>query len=420
MGHLDQFPFHPIKTSGCQNVCPKRKFYHSKSYRNTRSSSECHSNLRFNRSQTNSRNERCFSCFCSLTHPGQISRVPLHLRANHASLPSPIRHRGLGQAGLIFAITLVPSLDSNQEYWVAIGSSKGSVGIYDLSILLHLAHQAAAESWNPHKIQQIETLGIQACVASWQVGLKGETEEAVTQIEILPCTPYVVAVTQRKTARILLYDLRYIPRTTGQVEQYDFTTQITGAALLAILSPSKPTGSSEKENENEENRTNQRLVFSIDSTGTWLASGSESDGKVHLWDLRKVLDAHGTIVLPDLSCKVHDDTVGVCTFHPFYPLLLTCAGSRHFDLDFPPLPPLPRSPSPRRQRNPRRQRAAEEKHWIRIPKNPKRIRTKPVGSHVRRCAQFDAYDLVTLYVIVVSNYGIYVETCFFPFPIYTL
>ncbi|KAK0491094.1 WD40-repeat-containing domain protein [Armillaria novae-zelandiae] len=67
--------------------------------------------------------------------------------------------------------------------------------------------------------------------------------------------------------------------------------------------------------------SNQRRYFDLHPTGRWLAVGDEA-GHVHVFDLT---NEHPT------SFVAHEDAVPSVAFHPTEPLLLTVAGSRHFE-----------------------------------------------------------------------------------------
>lgn len=68
---------------------------------------------------------------------------------------------------------------------------------------------------------------------------------------------------------------------------------------------------------------NQRMFFSIDSTGRYLSSGLQ-DGTLKVFDLFD----RGCVVLDH---QAHSDCTNAASFHPYLPLLATSSGQRHFE-----------------------------------------------------------------------------------------
>lgn len=284
--------------------------------------------------------------------PCAAARVSLGMRAGHAALqriraqaPSSARaSRSIGQRGIVTCLTLVPpGLDDESPELLAVGTSDGSIGLYDTAALSVLANIGRVQPWDPQRPQQIESLGLNACVAGWRAGLslglpcaaagasvasasvQPETPEAVSQIVSLPASPYLLGVAQRRhPGRILVYDLRYVPRHAApavaafpsvsgpayasrvramvQDGSLDFESRAPAAALLAVLSP--PDAS-----EQSSGPTNQRIMFSVDKQGAWLASGAYEDGAVHFWDIREdsLLDrSQGVVRHPTVSFRAHN------------------------------------------------------------------------------------------------------------------
>ncbi|KAJ2803375.1 hypothetical protein H4R20_002922 [Coemansia guatemalensis] len=70
--------------------------------------------------------------------------------------------------------------------------------------------------------------------------------------------------------------------------------------------------------------TQQRMSFDFDATGTHLVAG-ETDGSVTFHNIRDQS--------PTVRIAAHGDLVAGVSAHPFYPLLATASGQRHFDYD---------------------------------------------------------------------------------------
>ena len=79
--------------------------------------------------------------------------------------------------------------------------------------------------------------------------------------------------------------------------------------------------------------TNQRIQFDINKSESLMASGNH-DGSVSLYDLTK---PPGDSVEEDnagcLQFKAHKDTVNSVSFHPFWGLVATASGRRHFHIE---------------------------------------------------------------------------------------
>ncbi|KAJ2771280.1 hypothetical protein IWQ56_001847 [Coemansia nantahalensis] len=70
--------------------------------------------------------------------------------------------------------------------------------------------------------------------------------------------------------------------------------------------------------------TQQRMGFDFDATGRHLVAG-EMDGHVAVHDTTALDDAR-----PAARLAAHGDLVAAVSAHPFYPLLATASGQRHF------------------------------------------------------------------------------------------
>ncbi|KAI8089540.1 WD40-repeat-containing domain protein [Halteromyces radiatus] len=82
-------------------------------------------------------------------------------------------------------------------------------------------------------------------------------------------------------------------------------------------------------------KTNQRVTFDLDPTGSVLISGDQ-DGNVLTYDLT-TLDEEDVETKPRLlsSWKAHQDITSGATFNPVYPsILATCSGQRKFDIGY--------------------------------------------------------------------------------------
>ncbi|WVQ74053.1 hypothetical protein IAR50_003636 [Cryptococcus sp. DSM 104548] len=122
----------------------------------------------------------------------------------------------------------------------------------------------------------------------WLDGVEGG---GVTQLGWHPLNPAMAFAASRRSGALQVFDLRY---------------------------PSEPLA-----NLNRDGKTNQRIWFDVDPWGRWIASGDQN-GCVRVWDINDP-------VLPVVwEQKLHDSAVGSVQFHPFYPLLLSCSGSRRY------------------------------------------------------------------------------------------
>ena len=83
-------------------------------------------------------------------------------------------------------------------------------------------------------------------------------------------------------------------------------------------------------------QTNQRIQFDINTAESMLVTGNH-DGTVNLFDLNKSTDHSITEPGKDkpefLNFEAHKDTVNGVSFHPFWGLLATASGRRHFHIE---------------------------------------------------------------------------------------
>lgn len=99
-------------------------------------------------------------------------------------------------------------------------------------------------------------------------------------------------------------------------EIYCFDTRYNGSVLQTF---------------SREVSTNQRIQFDINKSETLLATGNH-DGTVSLFDLSR---DHQIVPRDEgvLSFEAHTDTVNGVSFHPFWGLLATASGRRHFHIE---------------------------------------------------------------------------------------
>ncbi|TDL27099.1 WD40 repeat-like protein [Rickenella mellea] len=127
---------------------------------------------------------------------------------------------------------------------------------------------------------------------------------AIMQVQFHPVQPHLLYASQRRSNTILCWDVR---------------------------SPHVIMQSFERKPQN----TNQKLLFDIDSSGRWLATGDEH-GYVSTYDLNNDKSE------PAMQFHAHDDAIGSTNFHPAEPKIMTVSGSRHFHA---PSPTTSNSPS---------------------------------------------------------------------------
>lgn len=79
-------------------------------------------------------------------------------------------------------------------------------------------------------------------------------------------------------------------------------------------------------------KTNQRMDFDVDPTGSWIAIGDQQ-GLVSIYSA--AYDTSDPV--PVTSFQAGQDSIGSALFHPSFhpsqPMLLTCSGTRTFDAE---------------------------------------------------------------------------------------
>ncbi|EPS99976.1 hypothetical protein FOMPIDRAFT_1030645 [Fomitopsis schrenkii] len=147
---------------------------------------------------------------------------------------------------------------------------------------------------------------------------------SVMQLMFNPTQPYMLYASFRRHATIYAWDLR------GDVSYpvYAFGEEALGSAMKATSGV--------------DTRTNQKLKFDIDISGSVLGVGDQH-GNVALFEAIPMgTDAGATGSVseseapsvrspPVLKYTAHEDAIGSVNFHPLRPLLLSVSGSRHFD-----------------------------------------------------------------------------------------
>ncbi|GAA5925713.1 hypothetical protein JCM3775_001481 [Rhodotorula graminis] len=171
-----------------------------------------------------------------------------------------------GQKGIISSLAFSGADPSSGSSCLAAGSFSGSVGLYDPS-----AHSPL----------------IDLLVPSQRGG--------ITKLLFHPLSPHLLFAASRQSSHLDVWDLRNTSRTSssGRLRR--------------------------------NGRTNQRLGFDIDPTGTWLAAGDQ-DGAVSIFSAQPLPDD----LEPVTSLSLSSEPVGATLFHPYLPLLLTASGTRKF------------------------------------------------------------------------------------------
>ncbi|KDN52151.1 hypothetical protein K437DRAFT_254527 [Tilletiaria anomala UBC 951] len=286
-----------------------------------------------------------------------------------------------------------PSAKAGEEI-LAIATLDGGIGLYSTAALRYLA-AADGAAWDPHKMETLAGIGLNACLSGWRAGLPsasnaddddynhgvqgdGEEDAAASQILFHPTIPYLLFVAQRRhKGRIIVYDTRYLPRrkhSTGSFDnqglsfdEVDFERTASAQCIAAVLmtgrversaspSPVAAAAAAARSSTRTARPNNQRVFFDVDWAGRWLVSGGpppaslidgkqeegEGGGWVHVWNISEDALLSGPsgpnkseatqgkdwFKLPQYSFHSHEDVVTSCVLHPYYPMLLTTAGSR--------------------------------------------------------------------------------------------
>ncbi|GAA5852394.1 hypothetical protein JCM9279_001188 [Rhodotorula babjevae] len=171
-----------------------------------------------------------------------------------------------GQKGIISSLAFSGPDPSTGSSCLAAGSFSGSVGLYDPSATSPL---------------------IDLLVPSQRGG--------ITKLLFHPLSPHLLFAASRQSSHLDVWDLRNTSRTSS-----------SGRLRRG-------------------GRTNQRLGFDIDPTGTWLAAGDQ-DGTVSIFSAQPLPDD----LEPITSLSLSSEPLGTTLFHPYLPLLLTASGTRKF------------------------------------------------------------------------------------------
>ncbi|KAJ7217514.1 WD40-repeat-containing domain protein [Mycena rebaudengoi] len=138
----------------------------------------------------------------------------------------------------------------------------------------------------------------------------GPRGAGVTQLQFNPLKPHILYASFRRRREIYSWDLR------ADVN-----------SPLGIYSASGLTEVPRLED------TNQKLRFDIDVGGRHLSVGDQ-EGKISVFELSEPETqdtAEVPVISPRLMFNAHQDAIGSVTFHPTRSMLLSVAGSRHFE-----------------------------------------------------------------------------------------
>lgn len=78
-------------------------------------------------------------------------------------------------------------------------------------------------------------------------------------------------------------------------------------------------------------RTNQRIYFDLDRSGTLLTTGSQ-DGTCLVYDVTAAPASEGGETEPLYRISAHDGAVNGASINPHFPLIATASGQRHFSV----------------------------------------------------------------------------------------
>ncbi|GAA5974258.1 hypothetical protein JCM11641_003361 [Rhodosporidiobolus odoratus] len=181
---------------------------------------------------------------------------------------TPTRGSRNGQKGIVSTLAFSsPDLSSPGSHYLAAGSFSGSIGLYDPS--------------SPSPLFNL---------------LQPSQTGGVTKVLFHPLSPHLLFAASRQSSHLDVWDLRNTRETTSQ-----------GRLRRSA-------------------RTNQRLGFDIDPTGTWLAAG-EQNGHLSIFSAQPLPDQ----LEPVATFPLSSDPLSATVFHPTDPnLLITCSGTRRF------------------------------------------------------------------------------------------
>ncbi|GAA6050921.1 hypothetical protein NBRC10513_000853 [Rhodotorula toruloides] len=178
---------------------------------------------------------------------------------------TPTRSSRQGQKGIISSLAFSPP-DSSSNSLLAAGSFSGSVGLYDISSPTPLTHL-----------------------------LQPSQHGGVTKLLFHPLSPHLLFVASRQSTHLDVWDLRNTSRTSSSGKL------------------------------SRKGRTNQRLGFDIDPSGTWLAAGDQ-DGNLSVFSAQPLPDQ----LEPVTTFSLSSEPISTALFHPFALLLITTSGARKF------------------------------------------------------------------------------------------
>lgn len=264
--------------------------------------------------------------YCGLDSALAVFPLSLPGLNTHAFIPLIQAKRSAGgQRGIVSALAAAADPSQPTQELVAVGTFSGTVAIYSFN---------PAEFPEPveHNAVHVSTSDGQQCLAqrSCLAGWREIEGEGLTQLRFHPLTPYVLFVASRRSDYIYVYDIRYL---MGDTLRWNFRplAQASGGVRTGpLLAKLRRPGAA----------SHQRLHFDVDWAGRWLVTGDEM-GMIHLWridvgrfvdqaDVDKMDNSQGIELMPDLSWKAHQDSVGSVALHPHEPWLASVSGSRHW------------------------------------------------------------------------------------------
>ncbi|GAA5855811.1 hypothetical protein JCM8547_000366 [Rhodosporidiobolus lusitaniae] len=203
------------------------------------------------------------SLYCGFDNAIEIFDVSVPGAAGFRLNTSKTRSSRDGQKGIVSSLA---SSYSNSSHFLAAGTFSGSIGLYDPS--------------SPTPLFDL---------------LYPSQRGGVTKLAFNPASPHLLFAASRQASYLDVWDLR---NTTQPVSQGKLRRQ---------------------------GRTNQRLGFSIDPTGTWLAAGDQN-GNLSIFSAQPLPDQ----LEPVATFSLSSEPLGATLFHPSLPLLITGSGTRHF------------------------------------------------------------------------------------------
>ncbi|GAA6003221.1 WD40 repeat domain-containing protein [Rhodotorula paludigena] len=206
------------------------------------------------------------SLYCGFENAIEIFDVGSPGAEGYRLHTTPTRSSKEGQKGIISSLAFSGPDPTSGSSCLAAGSFSGTVGLYDPS------------QSNP----LVDLL--------WPSQRGG-----VTKVLFHPLSPHLLFAASRQSSHLDVWDLRNTsrPSSSGRLRR--------------------------------KARTNQRLGFDIDPSGTWLAAGDQ-DGQLSIFSAQPLPDE----LEPVTSFTLADKPLGATVFHPWLPLLLTASGTRTF------------------------------------------------------------------------------------------